>query len=117
MGDSAGMRLTIRIDFDEQRRLGPGKAQILELIGAHGSITAAGRVMDMSYKRAWKLVGELNTMFREPLVTARTGGVGGGHAALTPMGQEVLRLYRAIEAHAVADNAPLDRLSSLLPAG
>jgi molybdate transport system regulatory protein len=108
------MRLTLRIDFDEQRRLGPGKAQILELIGQHGSITAAGRIMDMSYKRAWKLVGELNKMFREPLVTAQTGGAGGGHATLTPLGQEVLRLYRAIETQAGADRAALDRLGSLL---
>jgi molybdate transport system regulatory protein len=109
------MRLTLRIDFDDQRRLGPGKAQILELIGAHGSITAAGRVLNMSYKRAWKLVCELNTMFREPLVTAHTGGKGGGHAALTPMGQEVLRLYRA-EIHAGSDQATLNRLNSLLSA-
>jgi len=46
-------RLTLRIDFDKARQLGPGKVRLLELIGEHGSITAASRLMDMSYRRAW----------------------------------------------------------------
>jgi molybdate transport system regulatory protein len=109
------MRLSLRIYFDKKTRLGPGKAELLELIATHGSISAAGRAMEMSYRRAWKLVEELNTMFSAPLVTARTGGAGGGRAELTPAGAEVLRLYRAIEAHAASDHVSLDQLSSLLP--
>ena len=109
------MRLTLRIDFDQQRRLGPGKAQLLELIAEHGSISSASRAMGMSYRRAWKLVEELNFMFRERLVTAQTGGAGGGHAELTPSGREVLALYRALEAHAAADTADLDKIRALLP--
>ena len=45
--------LSIRIDFDDEGRLGPGKVALLERIAQEGSISAAGRSMSMSYKRAW----------------------------------------------------------------
>src|ERR1700704_113454 len=65
--------LSIRIDFDDEGRLGPGKVALLEGIAREGSISAAGRAMNMSYKRAWELVSEINRTFEEPLVTAQTG--------------------------------------------
>ena len=75
--------LSIRIDFDDEGRLGPGKVALLERIASEGSISAAGRSMNMSYKRAWELVSEINRTFEEPLVTAQTGGRAGGGAVLT----------------------------------
>ena len=45
-------RLTLRIDFDQSRAIGPGKIKLLELIDGLGSIAAAGRQMGMSYRRA-----------------------------------------------------------------
>lgn len=53
--------------------------------------------MGMSYKRAWQLIGTLNTMFCEPLVDSTRGGPGGGGAVLTDTGRTVLTLYRAFE--------------------
>src|SRR4029450_9647335 len=70
--------LSSRIDFDDDGRLGPGKVALLEGIAREGSISAAGRSMNMSYKRAWELVADINGSFAEPLVAARTGGRGGG---------------------------------------
>ena len=61
--------------------------------------------MNMSYKRAWELVSEINRTFEEPLVTAQTGGRAGGGAALTPRGQELVRHYRAIERKALSATA------------
>jgi molybdate transport system regulatory protein len=78
--------------------LGPGKADLLERIRETGSISAAGRRMRMSYKRAWQLVDELNGLFDMPLVTASTGGSGGGGAALTRRGEDVLARYRRMHA-------------------
>ena len=95
-------RLSLRIDFGDNRRLGPGKIRLLELIGEHGSISAAGRQMGMSYKRAWTLIDTLNAMFATPLVTARVGGAGGGKAELTVMGHTVVRAYRTMEEQAAA---------------
>jgi molybdate transport system regulatory protein len=90
-------RLTIRFDFDESRRLGPGKVALLESIGDAGSISAAGRAHAMSYRKAWLLVEEMNRMFAQPLVAARPGGANGGGAELTAAGVKVVTLYRAAE--------------------
>ena len=105
----------IRIVFGEAEMIGPGKADLLEEIGRCGSISAAGRKMGMSYKRAWELVGTLNSMFRAPLVDSTRGGPGGGGAVLTDLGQEVLAQYRAFEQQAAeAGSAPLEVLRGLL---
>ena len=89
--------LSIRIDFAPGLRLGPGKIALLEQIAALGSISAGGRALDMSYKRAWDLVDELNGMFDKPVIVSKTGGKKGGGAALTPLGLMLISRYRAIE--------------------
>ncbi|MEC9346510.1 MAG: LysR family transcriptional regulator [Pseudomonadota bacterium] len=77
--------------------IGPGKADLLEAIAETGSISAAGRRMGMSYRRAWQLVETLNDGFREPLVIASRGGNAGGGAALTDAGRTVLEAYREMQ--------------------
>ncbi len=91
--------------------LGPGKADLLERIRATGSIAAAGRAMDMSYKRAWSLVEEMNAAFREPLVESVRGGARGGGARLTDTGEAVLAHYRKLEE--IAAEAGAARLAAL----
>jgi molybdate transport system regulatory protein len=90
-------RLTIRIDLAQEGAIGPGKIRLLELVGETGSISAAGRAMEMSYRRAWLLIDALNHLFKTPLVATKLGGKSGGGAALTPFGREVVRHYRALE--------------------
>ncbi|MFN4098723.1 MAG: winged helix-turn-helix domain-containing protein [Pararhodobacter sp.] len=108
-------RLRIRIVFDDAEMIGPGKAELLERIGRCGSIAAAGREMNMSYKRAWQLIGTLNAMFKEPLVDSTRGGPGGGGAVLTEAGRTVLSLYRAFEQDAAeAGEQRLKELQDLL---
>jgi molybdate transport system regulatory protein len=94
--------LSLRINLDPEGRIGPGKIALLEEISSSGSISAAARAMDMSYKRAWDLVDDLNRLFGKPLVSARTGGKSGGGAALTPLGLSVVTRFRAIENAAIA---------------
>lgn len=93
-------RLSLRVDFDDETRLGPGKIRLLELIGETGSISGAGRAMGMSYRRAWLLIDTLNTYFRRPVVAARHGGRRGGGAALTAFGESLVKRYRRMEAAA-----------------
>lgn len=110
-------QLKLRILFDEAM-IGPGKAELLARIAETGSISAAGRRMGMSYKRAWLLVEEMNAAFVAPLVRGARGGAGGGGAALTMEGQEVLALYGAIVARARAAVEPeLARLEAMLRPG
>ena len=94
--------LYLRVDFGEHGALGPGKTRLMELIAETGSISAAGRAMGMSYRRAWLLVDALNVAFGEPLVAKQTGGSGGGGALLTRLGRDVVARYRRIERRATA---------------
>jgi molybdate transport system regulatory protein len=88
----------LRVRLAPGVELGPGKADLLEGILETGSISAAGRRMRMSYKRAWQLVDELNGLFDAPLVAASKGGAGGGGASLTKRGRDVLARYRRMHA-------------------
>lgn len=89
-------RLSLRIDFPAGR-LGPGKVELLEHIAREGSLAGAARAMGMSYKRAWALLTTLNAMFEEPVAVTLPGRNVGGGTALTPFGERVVALYRAIE--------------------
>ena len=110
-------RLQLRI-FLSTTRLGPGKADLLEQIAATGSISAAGRAMGMSYKRAWSLVEEMNAAFSSPLVLSARGGSGGGGASLSETGERVLTLYReALAAAELAVVPAVSRLETMLAEG
>jgi molybdate transport system regulatory protein len=93
--------------------LGPGKADLLEAIAETGSISAAGRRLKMSYRRAWLLVEELNGSFQTALVAADKGGARGGGARLTELGAKVLRHFRSMEAK--TEKAIAADLSALAP--
>ena len=99
-------RLTIRIDLATHGAIGPGKVKLLELVGESGSISAAGRAMGMSYRRAWTLISELNQSFRSPVVETQLGGARGGGAVLTDLGHDVIACYRAVERAAAKASAP-----------
>ncbi len=90
-------RLTIRIDLDDEAALGPGKMRLLELIDSEGSIRGAAAAMDMSYRRAWLLLQDIESVMGSPVTTAVTGGAHGGGTSLTDTGRAVVERYRAIE--------------------
>jgi molybdate transport system regulatory protein len=89
--------LSVRIDLDREGRIGPGKIRLLENIESCGSISAAGRAMKMSYKRAWDLVDEINRICQRAAVERQAGGKNGGGAMLTPFGMSLVARYRKIE--------------------
>ena len=89
--------LSVRIDLDAKGRIGPGKIQLLEQIRSRGSISAAGRAMNMSYKRAWDLVDEINHICKRAAVERQAGGKNGGGAMLTPFGLSLVARYRKIQ--------------------
>src|SRR6516162_7185227 len=90
-------RLSIRLDFANGDRLGPGKIALLEAIRSKGSITVAAQHLGMSYRRAWLLIQAINKTLQQPAVATSQGGADRGGTVLTPVGEEVIKLYRSIE--------------------
>ena len=105
MTPRADIRFRLRITKGDDIAVGPGKVDLLEAIGASGSITAAAKELGMSYRRAWLLVDTMNRCFTGPVVAAEAGGTRGGGTALTPLGAEVVRRYRRLESAAAKAGA------------
>lgn len=100
MADVPLLKIKLQIMCGIEIAMGPGKADLLDAIDREGSISAAGRALGMSYRRAWLLVDTMNRCWQAPLVAAVPGGAAGRGAQVTPFGSKVLRHYRSLQAHA-----------------
>jgi molybdate transport system regulatory protein len=98
-------RFHLRLQSPDHEPIGPGKISLLEAIATEGSISAGAKCHQMSYRRAWQLVDEVNQALRSPAVITAVGGRKGGGAVLTPEGESLIRLYREVEAQALATNS------------
>ena len=105
----------MRVSVGDAIAIGPGKIALLEAVASTGSITAAAKSLDMSYRRAWLLMDELNRSLREPALDSAKGGSSGGGSALTESGLALIELYRRIEEQALRCNeAEIARLLAML---
>ncbi|MDX2264236.1 MAG: winged helix-turn-helix domain-containing protein [Hyphomicrobiales bacterium] len=103
--------LWIRLDLRPRGQVGPGKIELLRKVQETRSISAAARALDMSYRRAWMLLDQMNKTFREPVVQTSIGGRERGGAAPTPFGAELIALYDAVAAKSAA--AAAEELAAL----
>jgi molybdate transport system regulatory protein len=106
---SPHVKIIVRLYCGDEIAMGPGKADLLEAIEGCGSISAAARAMDMSYRRAWLLVDTMNRCWKEPLVATAPGVAHGGGARLTALGKRVLAHYRGLQARIDGSASCLDR--------
>jgi molybdate transport system regulatory protein len=88
----AGLRVSGRLwmEGDGETFLSWGRIVLLERIREHGSISAAARSMQMSYRHAWGLCESMNRLAPVPLVEKTTGGPRGGGAKLTAAGEAAI---------------------------
>lgn len=113
--DKPLFRFRMRVTVDDVVAVGPGKISLLEAIASTGSITAAAKVLGMSYRRAWLLLDELNKSMKVPAVDSGKGGTAGGGSVLTEAGYEMIALYRRIEeTAALACKQDIRELQNLL---
>ncbi len=106
------VQFRLRVSRGDLWAVGPGKVALLEAIALAGSISAAARNLDMSYRRAWNLVDELNRSLARPAIETLPGGKDGGGARVTPTGHKLALLYREIERDAALGTAA--KLQSLI---
>lgn len=100
MEEINALKIKLQIYCGDEIAMGPGKADLLDAIAKHGSISAAAKAMGMSYRRAWLLVDAMNRCWSGALIEAVAGGSHERGARVTSLGLEVLRLYRDMLASA-----------------
>jgi len=88
----------IWLEYEGKPILGKGGAEILEAIKEERSISKASKKLGMSYRYVWNYIDRINQALKEPVVKAFRGGKhGGGGAALTELGERLLREYKRME--------------------
>lgn len=89
--------IKIRVQIGKNFYFGPGKVSLLEAISLTGSISAAAKKIGMSYRKAWRLIKEINDASLNKIVITNTGGKGIGGASISKEGVEFIALYKRIE--------------------
>lgn len=112
MPHDRALKIKIQIFCGREIAMGPGKADLLDAIRTHGSISAAGRAMGMSYRRAWLLVDVMNRCWQDRLVATITGGGRERGAHVTATGEAILSAYRAMQA--ATDDAAARHMTGVL---
>ena len=106
-------RLRIKSSLTIETREGSFGGQrwihLLDGIDTTQSISAAARLIGLSYKAAWDAVDTMNNLTEKPLVERSKGGVGGGRTTLTMYGKRLVATFRTVEAE---NQAFLDRLNA-----
>lgn len=72
------------------------KMKLLSAIKKVGSISKAAKEVPLSYKAAWEALNSINNLCPYPVVIKVTGGKGGGGAALTTYGENLLNTYTLV---------------------
>ena len=93
-------RLRIRIVLANGAILDPTKIALLEAIEAKGSISAAARSLEISYRYAWRLAQSINDMLCTPAFVTEVGGIQRGGSKLTATGKQLVAIYHSIESQA-----------------
>ncbi|MAQ75807.1 MAG: molybdenum transporter [Aquimarina sp.] len=73
--------------------LGEGRVKLLKAIIEEGSLSKAALSINMSYKKAWKLIDSMNQNSKKPIVTKITGGSNGGGTFVTDYGKQMIKNF------------------------
>ncbi|MCL2281539.1 MAG: LysR family transcriptional regulator [Dehalococcoidia bacterium] len=96
------VQASVWIEKDGELYVGGGRALLLENIEKHGSLAAAARVMNVTYRNAWLWVDAMNRLAPSPLVEKTAGGAGGGYCRITDEGRQAIARYRALRSELAA---------------
>ncbi|MBU25400.1 MAG: hypothetical protein CMD99_05160, partial [Gammaproteobacteria bacterium] len=96
-------RLKLKLQLDDKDTLiGPGKIALLKAIQTEHSLSQAAKSINMSYRKAWLLIQELNGSLNEPVLVTKTGGQSGGGSELTEIATNIIAVYEQLTREAEA---------------
>ncbi len=99
MASDFSIKIKFWIEKNGVSILGPGRLAILESIDRTGSLTEATKECNISFRKGWKLITEINEQLEQPVIISERGGTGGGgKTALTEYGKKLISQYKNIQA-------------------
>ena len=109
-------RLKLKLVLDDNDTLlGPGKIALLKAIQKEHSLSQAAKSINLSYRRAWLLIRELNEILKGPVLISKAGGQSGGGSELTTMANQIIDVYEQLSREAEeATEATRESIASLL---
>lgn len=97
MNKNINIRFRHWVFIDDMKFFGPGRLELLEHIESTGSISKAAKLMNMSYKKAWLMVDEMNNHAQKPYVITQKGGQHGGGTLVTEAGKKLMQAYKILD--------------------
>jgi molybdate transport system regulatory protein len=76
--------------------LGEGRVSLLKAIEETGSLSKAAKSLNLSYKKAWRLMDSVNKSAKQPVTINSIGGKGGGGTTLTNYGKSLITAFDTI---------------------
>jgi len=96
--DQLVIRSKIWIEDQEGKVVfGSGRLKILDAVERHGSILAASKEMNMSYRAVWGKIQATEARLGQPLLYRKAGGARGGGSQLTPLGKTLVERFRQLQ--------------------
>jgi molybdate transport system regulatory protein len=96
VGGGVAVRSKVWFEAGGKHIFGAGIADLLATVDQHGTLTAAAKAVNMSYRYAWQLLRTAETHLGRSLVVRQAGGASGGGTALTAEGRHVLEVFREL---------------------
>jgi len=88
------MKLVYKVWLDNDgKAFGEGPYRLLKLIEKTGSINRAAGEMEMSYRKAWKILKMVEEKLGFELIERKIGGMDGGGSQITEKGKEIMKNY------------------------
>jgi molybdate transport system regulatory protein len=87
-------KLKVWVTFGDRLKFGDGRAQLLELIAARGSLRKAATELGMSYRNAWGYLRELEQAAGFTFLERVPGGGPHSGMRLTEDARRFLKRYR-----------------------
>jgi molybdate transport system regulatory protein len=91
------LRSKIWIEVGGEAVFGRGRRVLLEAVEKHGSITQAAKKINISNRRAWSYIRNMEERLGIQLVVRQASGKNGRGAVLTPAARDFLDNYRHLE--------------------
>ncbi len=100
------------VDASGEKFMGIGVLWLLKRVGETGSLRAAAAAMDISYSKAYKMVGALERQLGVDVVVRRKGGSLHEGSSLTEFGRKFADLYDGFQQEAKVQLVePFERFS------